>query len=315
MNSEPQLCDPTAVDPTFNQAQAISSDPSDAFDSNSAAKTPGFFPGTAARRPYHNCPEGRHRVRIDISYDGSAFFGWQRQTSQVSVQGTIEQAVSKIYGEPIKVIGASRTDTGVHAKQQVAHFDAPKMPGGFDLRYSIQCQLPEAISIEKLYLAPPHFHSIACVVDKTYRYQVLNRHVPSALQRGQTYWLRAPIDLEFANACTQKILGTHDFKAFKTSGNEVSTTIRTISNAFWSKDSDSLVGFSVTGDGFMKQMVRNLVGTILWLQKYGRPVEDMVAILNSLDRRQAGPTAPAHALFLESIRYPTDLDIQCRHLY
>lgn len=223
--------------------------------------------------------------------------------------------MAQIYGEHIPVIGASRTDAGVHAQMQVAHFDAPKAPGGFDLRYSIQCQLPESIVIKKLYQAPDDFHSIACVNDKTYRYQVLNRHVPSALRRRFSHWIRLPLNIEKLNKFSEIIVGTHDFKAFQTAGTEVKSTIRTIREAYWTREDDDLLLFTITGDGFLKQMVRNLVGTMIDLDREGFEPSEMQRILASKDRRQAGATVPAEGLFLRSIRYPQELDNLCRHLY
>lgn len=284
--------------------------------SSSSAEEISDIESGSARTPYRQCSPGKSRIRLDISYDGTGYNGWQRQTQTPNtIQGTLERAVGQIYGEKIAVIGASRTDAGVHAQMQVAHFDAPKAPGGFDLRYSLQCQLPESIVIKKLYLAPDDFHSIACVKDKTYRYHVLNRHVPSALRRRYSHWVRLPLNVENLNKFSEIVVGTHDFKAFQTAGTVVKSTVRTIREASWERTDDDLLTFTVRGDGFLKQMVRNLVGTMVDLEREGQGPEEMRRILQSCDRRKAGATVPAGGLFLNSVRYPQELDNQCRHLY
>ncbi len=302
-----------------------------------------------------------------MSYDGTEFHGWQKQVgadgnqTHVTVQGTIEAAVKQIFGEQLSVVGSSRTDAGVHAQMQVAHFDCKRDPTTFkDLRFSLQGLTPDSLVIKEAFLAPENFHAIATAVDKTYRYSILNRKVPSALRHRTTWWLREPLDIDFLNEATRFIIGTHDFKSFQTSGTFVETTTRKITKAFWRRvgcgnvefphvegrpvdrsnessaignqlaadrtcsqlvaypklaplDADILL-FEIQGEGFLKQMVRNLVGTIVDLQLNGRRPRDMKTILEALDRRKAGNTAPAHGLFLNEVRYPPELDNRCRQL-
>lgn len=300
---------------------------------------------------FRRCPPDRFRVRLHLSYDGAEFHGWQRQTDAegnqtlVTGQGTIEAAVKQIFGEKISVVGSSRTDAGVHAQMQVAHFDCGRDPSTFkDLRYSLQSLTPDSMVIKDVFLAPEDFHSIATAVDKTYRYSILNRRVPSALRYRTTWWLREPLDLDLLNEASNYLIGTHDFKSFQTSGTYVETTTRTITKAFWRRmapfeyafvksnkmvagseiggsgnqmvadsDADTLV-FEIQGEGFLKQMVRNLVGTLVDLQLNHRPSRDMRTILEALDRRKAGNTAPPQGLFLTEVRYPPELDNRCRRL-
>ncbi|MDX9731305.1 MAG: tRNA pseudouridine(38-40) synthase TruA [Bdellovibrionales bacterium] len=298
---------------------------------------------TPAKNEYRQCAPDRHRVRLHLSYDGTEFHGWQRQTdangrqTQVTGQGTIEAAVAKVFGEKLSVVGASRTDAGVHAQMQVAHFDAKKDPTTFrDLRYSLQSLTPDSLVIKDVFLAAPNFHSIASSIDKTYRYSILNRRVPSALRHRTTWWVREPLDLDLLNEACQFLIGTHDFKSFQTSGTHVDSTIRTISHAIWhrvgpteakisiagdspiSRDdsqlSEDTLLFEIRGNGFLKQMVRNIVGTLVSLQLDRRPAKDVKSILEALDRRKAGTTAPPQGLFLTRVRYPHELDIRCRPL-
>lgn len=308
---------------------------------------------------FRRCPPDRHRVRLHLSYDGTEFHGWQRQTDSagnttlVTGQGTIEAAVKQIFGEKLAVVGASRTDAGVHAQMQVAHFDCKRDPRTFkDLRYSLQSLTPETLVIKEVFMAPPDFHSIATSIDKTYRYSILNRRVPSALRHRTSWWIREPLDLDLLNEASNYLIGTHDFKSFQTSGTYVETTTRTLKKAFWRRTrpgeaggiastaelanpisnqmiadeseilksnrlaaemNDTLV-FEIQGEGFLKQMVRNIVGTLVDLQVARRPAKDIKTILEALDRRKAGNTAAPQGLFLTEVRYPVELDNRCRAL-
>lgn len=276
------------------------------------------------KNAYRHCAPDRFRVRLHISYDGTDFNGWQRQTKLVSVQGTVESAVKQLFGEELSVVGASRTDSGVHAQMQVAHFDALKDPRSFrDLRYSLQCLTPDSVVIKDAFLAPNDFHAIATSIDKTYRYSVLNRRVPSALRHRTTWWVRQPLNLERLNEAAQLIVGTHDFKSFQTMGTEVDSTIRTVSEAYWrlaptsgeaaprGGEPPDTLEFIIRGEGFLKQMVRNLVGTMIDLELNQQPPTDLRSILEAQDRRKAGNTAPPQGLFLVQVRYPPELDNRC----
>jgi tRNA pseudouridine38-40 synthase len=269
-----------------------------------------------ARAPYRQCAPGYTRLRMHISYDGTDFVGWQRQNTNKTntVQGSIEEAVSKIAGEFVRVLGASRTDAGVHARGQVAHFDFPKNAEGWDFRYALQGMTPDSLVIKDLFLAPRDFHAIASVSDKIYKYQILNRQIPSALRRRYIHWVRFPLDVDHLNASAQYLVGKQDFKALQTSGTIVKTTVRTITEASWQRLDRDTLEFTVRGDGFLKQMVRNAVGTMVDLNMNERPPEKMREILETLDRRKAGPSAPAHGLFLERVNYPESIDNECRRL-
>ncbi len=268
----------------------------------------------SSRAPYRQCAPGHFRLRLHISYDGTDFAGWQRQTHLRSIQGTLEEALARIYGRSIRVLGASRTDAGVHAHQQVAHVDVPKDPTGFDLRYSIQCLTPESIVVKELFMAPPDFHAIACAVDKIYKYRILNRQVPSALRNRYTYWVRYPLNLDFLNQASRFLLGKQDFKSFQSAGTVVQSTVRTVTRAEWRQIDEDTLEFTIQGDGFLKQMVRNIVGTLVELNRDEVPPERVREILEYRDRRRAGPTAPPQGLFLYRVNYPESIDNKCRKL-
>lgn len=264
--------------------------------------------------PKKGCPPGFWRVKLLISYDGTDYNGWQRQDNAPSVQGTLEATLSKFYKQPITIMGASRTDTGVHAHGQVAHFDCPRNPEQGDLRFALNNALPKSIVIRQAWIAPDDFHAIASSVKKTYRYQILNRRVPSALRHRYTYWQRFILDPEFLNEASHFLVGKQDFKSFQTSGTVVRTTVREIYSAHWEKKNNDIVEFTITGNGFLKQMVRNIVGTLVEMNQEGESPTRIRDIIEATDRRKAGPTAPPQGLYLSKVYYPDDLDNECRKL-
>ena len=265
-------------------------------------------------KPLRGCPPDKWRVRLTLSYDGTDYHGWQRQTDQASVQGTIEAAVERLFGAKIPVLGASRTDAGVHAEAQTAHFDCPVDPSTLNLRYSLQCLTPPTLVIKEAFSAPRDFHAIASAERKTYRYLVLNRIVPSALRFRYTHWLRFPLDVDFLNEASGFLLGKKDFKSFQTTGTTVKSSVREIFSAGWSRLENETLEFRITGDGFLKQMVRNVVGTLIDLNRAGEPPGRVAEIIAACDRRRAGATAPAQGLYLHRVFYPAELDNTCRQL-
>jgi len=268
------------------------------------------------RAPFRRVQPGYSRFRMHIEYDGADFCGWQRQNTNKtnSIQGALETAISEIGGEFIRVLGASRTDAGVHARGQVAHFDFPRHVEGWDFRYAIQGKLPKSVVIKEMFLCVEDFHAIALVTDKIYKYRVLNRKIPAAINRGYMSWCRHPLDLDHLNASARHLIGKQDFKSLQTAGTVVKTTVREIFEASWDRIDHDVLEFTVRGDGFLKQMVRTAVGTMIDLNVYERPPEKMRQILDSCDRRQAGTSAPAHGLFLERVNYPEAVDNGCRRL-
>ncbi len=258
----------------------------------------------------------RYRIKLLLSYEGTTFEGWQRQADgKQTIQAAIEEGLFKIFGQKIDVTGASRTDSGVHALGQVAHFDSPKDPALFkDFCFALQSVLPRNIVAKGAWLTPSDFHSSRNAISKTYRYVIHNSPRPTALRRNFTLWSRHPLDLQYLNACAKIIEGFHDFKSFQNSGGSVVTSEREVLSANWSRTGSSTVVFDIHGKGFLKQMVRNLVGTMLDLEAEKEPLSKFQEILESRDRRQAGSTAPAAGLFLRRIYYPQSLDNKCRKL-
>ena len=259
------------------------------------------------------------KIKLLVSYDGTDYCGWQKQKDhkhgpdKPSLQETIEKALSKLFNEPIDLCASGRTDAGVHAVGQIAHFETSKsLPK--DLCWALRSLLPNSIAIRQAWIAPEEFHSTLSAEKKTYRYWVWNSPRPTALLSRYSHWVRFPLDLDYLNEQARFLEKEQDFKSFQSVGTPVLHTIRQVHKARWRKRKGHLVEFEITGSGFLKQMVRNLVGTQLDLCLKGQPVEKIEEILKAQDRRKAGTTAPPQGLFLARVYYPRDLDIKCRQI-
>lgn len=259
------------------------------------------------------------KIRFTVQYDGTDYCGWQIQKhgDKPSVGKVVSEILNKVCDEEIALYASGRTDAGVHALNQVCHFTTarPLAPGQkWDFVWAMNCLLPSTIKVKKAWLAPDDFHSTLSATHKTYRYFILNKPRPGVFLSRYADWVRKPISLDFLNQCSSHILGEHDFKSFQSVGTPVPHTVRTIYQARWTYRQPHLLQFEVTGSGFLKQMVRNLVGTMTMLERKGRPSEEMAKILEAQDRQLAGAPAPAQGLFLYRVYYPPDLDKQCLEL-
>lgn len=252
------------------------------------------------------------RYRMILSYDGTDFCGWQRQKPHKhasplpSIQETLEQALGKILNHPVDVSASGRTDAGVHAVAQVVHFETDrKLPR--DLCWALKSQLPASISAKAYAPVPSDFHATLSAKRKTYRYWIWNHPRAPALLNRYAWWLRAPLDLDKLNALCEPLLGEQDFACFRSMGSPVKTTVRRIEKAAWVRRRNGLIEFTVVGNGFMKQMVRNMVGTMVDLEKQPNGHEKMREIIGLKDRTRAGRTAPPQGLFLINVEYPKRL--------
>ncbi len=252
------------------------------------------------------------KVKLLISYDGTDFGGWQKQKSgKATVQGCIEKALKLLFKEDIKLTASGRTDAGVHAIAQVAHFKTTKDVKRYNVLRALNSLTPDSISIQKGWLVPADFHAIANCEEKTYKYLILNSQIPSALRARYATWIRREIDLDLLNSYCKPLLGEHDFSSFQSKGTEVSSTIRTITQAHWQLLDNNLIEFTITGNGFLKQMVRSIVGTQLDLMAQKAPQKQFKAIMAAFDRKMALTAAPALGLYLYSVKYPSSLDKRC----
>ncbi|MAV90536.1 MAG: tRNA pseudouridine(38-40) synthase TruA [Bdellovibrionaceae bacterium] len=243
------------------------------------------------------------RIRLDIQYKGTSFEGWQKQKASKlpTLQGLLEELLSKIYNQPIRVLGSGRTDAGTHARNQVAHCDLPDVPE--NLRYKLNRLLPAGVSIQKVSQVPSDFHALASATGKTYIYRIWNHPVSNPFLEELSLWVPNPLDLDRLNSYGEVFLGTHDFKSFQTRGTPVPSTIRTLNRSLWRVRRPHLIEYQVQGDGFLKQMVRNLVGLQLYAHRKNLPPEALKSILEAKDRTKAKDTAPAHGLFLWKVHY------------
>ncbi|MFP5520273.1 MAG: tRNA pseudouridine(38-40) synthase TruA [Bdellovibrionia bacterium] len=259
------------------------------------------------------------KIKFTVSYDGTDYCGWQIQKhgDKPSVAQVISEVLNKVCDEPIALYASGRTDAGVHALNQVCHFETsrPISPEGkWDFVWAMNCLLPPTIVVKKAWLAPDEFHSTLSATHKTYRYFLLNQPRPSAILSRYADWVRKPMDIDLLNNCAEQILGTHDFKSFQSAGTPVPHTVRDIYKAQWTYRKPHLLQFEVTGSGFLKQMVRNLVGTMTMIERKGMQASEMTKILKSEDRTKAGAPAPPQGLFLYRVYYPQDLDNKCLEL-
>lgn len=255
------------------------------------------------------------RIKLLLSYDGTQYGGWQKQKdSKPTIQGSLEEALSKILNQPINTIGSGRTDAGVHATGQVVHFDTSSWPKGLQLVKALNSLTPNDIVTKMAWEAPADFHALASAEEKTYKYFIHNSPVPTALKHRFTAWVRHPLDIHQLNALSAPLLGEHDFKSFQTSGTDVPNTVRNILDLNWEKKERHTVVFTIRGNGFLKQMVRNIVGTLLDLHKRGESPQRLLEILAAQDRSKALSTAPANGLFLCHVKYPRALDNKCRKI-
>lgn len=259
------------------------------------------------------------KVKLLISYDGTDYCGWQKQKDhehgpdKPSVQETLEIAFSKVLNEKIEMCASGRTDAGVHALAQIGHFDTTRnLPK--DICWAVRSILPHSIVVKKAWIAPEEFHSTLSATHKTYKYWIWNHHRPTALLARYSNWVRQPLNLDYLNEQARFLVKNQDFKSFQSVGTPVLTTVREVFGAHWSRRKNGLVQFEITGSGFLKQMVRNIVGTQLDLCLKGQPIEKIGEILEARDRTKAGPAAAPQGLFLSRVYYPRELDNQCRQI-
>lgn len=241
--------------------------------------------------------------KLLIQYDGTAYHGWQRQKTDRTIQGQIEKALGTMTGKSISLAGSGRTDAGVHALGQTASFqcDAGLSP---DIYYKgLNSLLPEDIFIKACQRVDPEFHARYNVLSKNYQYRILNRDRPSILERTYVWHIRKSLNLEAMQKAASCFVGDHDFKAFEGTGSPRTSTVRHVFKAGIKQGNDSQILFEIEADGFLRYMVRNIVGTLVDVGKGRILVEDVKRILLSRDRSLAGATAPARGLFLMEVKY------------
>lgn len=242
------------------------------------------------------------RVRLVIAYDGTNYCGWQIQINGLTVEEVLNKALSDLLGENIAVIGASRTDSGVHALGNVAVFDTDTRIPAEKISFALNQRLPDDIRIQKSEEVSPEFHPRFCDSVKTYEYKILNTKFPNPMLRLYAHFVYMPLDVEKMKEAAAYIVGEHDFASFCSAGSQVKTTIRKIYTLDISKEGD-IICIRISGNGFLYNMVRIIVGTLLKVGLKVYPPEHVEEILLLKDRYAAGPKAPAKGLTLIDIKY------------
>jgi tRNA pseudouridine38-40 synthase len=242
--------------------------------------------------------------KITLAYDGTAFVGWQRQDTGTSVQGLLEDALGRLDGRQVAVIGAGRTDSGVHALGQVAHVSLARSIDGRSLAAAVNTRLPPSVRVLEATAVGDEFHARFHARRKIYRYRIWNTEVASPFERLYSWHLPAPmLDVASMDAAARSLEGRHDFAAFQAAGSDARGTDRSLFVSRVAGDRPPLVTYDVAGDGFLRHMVRNLVGTLVEVGRGKRPAAWVADVLASRDRVQAGPTAPPEGLFLVRVEY------------
>ncbi len=246
----------------------------------------------------------KRNIRLTIEYDGSDFFGWQIQKNHRTIQGEIREAVEKTSGKKTVVAGAGRTDAGVHALGQVANFHTTSKLSCRKWVQALNSHLPDSIAIRAAEDVPLEFHAQFDAREKTYRYAVLNRPFRSALRRNTTHLVKPTLDVEKMREGAAHLPGTHDFRSFGTETSHKKNTVRTIREFRVEKVEDE-IHFTVTGDGFLYNQVRSMVGSLLSVGFGSRSPDWIREVLEAKDRRKAGPNVQARGLTLVEVRYPS----------
>lgn len=242
------------------------------------------------------------RVKLVIEYNGEKYCGWQRQNNGISIQQHIEQAIKKLTGVKTNVTGAGRTDAGVHALGQVAHFDTNSNIPADKFSYALNLLLPKDIRIKNSCEVDESFHARFSAQAKEYRYTIYNHEHASALYHDVSLHVRTKLNIEAMKRVANCFFGTHDFKAFMAAGSDVKDTVRTIYHIMITQD-ESFIYLDITGSGFLYNMVRIIAGTLIEAGKGRIGVEDIKGILEGKDRVYAGPTAAPKGLMLMKIYY------------
>lgn len=240
---------------------------------------------------------GKKRVRITVAYDGTNYRGWQIQDNGITVEAELNRCLSQLLGEPVRVIGASRTDSGVHAMGNVAVFDTCNRMPAEKISYALNQRLPEDIRIQKSEEVPCDWHPRYRASRKTYEYRIYRAEFPMPVKRLYSHFVYRPLDVEGMREAAAFLEGEHDFKSFCQTGAQVESTVRTIYTLHVEEQGADLV-IRVCGSGFLYNMVRIIAGTLLEVGQGKREPGSMREVLAAADRSAAGPTAPACGLTL-----------------
>ena len=246
------------------------------------------------------------RIRLIVAYDGTAYHGWQVQPNAVTIESMLNAALSDLLRENVAVHGASRTDSGVHARGNVAIFDTESRMAADKICFAVNQRLPEDIRVVESGEVPMDWHPRKRVSTKTYEYKILNRRIELPDKRLYTYFCYYDLDLEKMRQAASYLVGEHDFKSFCSAKAQVSGTVRTVYSLSVERDAQDVITIRITGNGFLYNMVRIIAGTLLSAGTGQIVPEQVKEILEAKDRRVSGPTAPAKGLTLIGITYASE---------
>ena len=246
------------------------------------------------------------RVKLTIAYDGTNYCGWQLQNNGITIEEVLNKALSDLLREPVAVIGASRTDSGVHALANVAVFDTENRMPSDKICFALNQRLPDDIRVQKSEEVDPEFHPRKCNCTKTYEYKILNRKIDMPTSRLYTHFCYVPLDVELMRRGAEYLVGEHDFKSFCTVRTQAEDTVRRIYSLDVDKEGD-VITLRISGSGFLYNMVRIIAGTLMKVGMKVYPPEHVEEILEARDRGKAGPTAIAKGLTLVSLDYEKEL--------
>ncbi len=253
----------------------------------------------------------RQKYALLIEYDGREFKGWQKQTNPPvrSIEEALEEAVSFIANEPIKLVCAGRTDAGVHAMRQVVHFETTAIRPKRAWMLGINSNLPDDCAVKDIVMVNADFHARFSAISRTYRYQIFNHPFRSPLKRFYTLWNYHPLDVAAMEKGAQYLVGEHDFSAFRSSECQANTPFRNVHYIRFTQ-TEHLIEIELKANAFLHNMVRNIVGTLLEVGLGKEDPEYIKNVLESLDRTKGGITAPPQGLYLYNVEYPDDVTPQ-----
>jgi tRNA pseudouridine38-40 synthase len=249
------------------------------------------------------CTARPNRLAVGVEYDGGSYSGWQQQRSANSIQSTLERALSSIADQPVEMVCAGRTDAGVHAREQVAHFDTTAMRTSTAWLLGSNTELPADISVSWVRAVPDHFHARYSAQARTYRYLILNRAARSALLAGRALLVHRPLDVEAMQSGARWLVGEHDFSAFRSSECQSHSPVRSL-HALRVRRSGPWVAIDVTANAFLHHMVRNIAGLLISIGQGRAAPERAREQLESRRRSSGAATAAAQGLYLWHVQYP-----------
>jgi len=242
------------------------------------------------------------RIALGLEYDGSQFLGWQSQAQKNTVQDVLQAALGRVADEHIVVVAAGRTDSGVHALEQVVHFDTNVVRPLSAWVRGVNTHLPKSIAVLWAHIVPDEFHARFSAQARSYRYLLINRPVRSAVQYGKVGWFHAPLDIEQMREATHYLLGEHDFSSFRAAECQAKSPIKNLQKFDITRKEDMII-FELTAGAFLHHMVRNIIGSLVYVGKGKHPPEWLKEVLESRNRKFAAPTFSPDGLYLCGVSY------------